>query len=72
MDTQVPGRVSRVDGVKTQGHVYDYLDQFNAGCHRNATSRSKNYAGHGWRQEMPVEDAVLNELAARQAERGRA
>lgn len=69
MDTQVPGRVSRVDGVKTQGHVYDYRDQFNPGFQRNATSRSKNYRGHGWREEFPAEDAVLKKLVARQAER---
>lgn len=69
MNTQVPGRASRVNGVKTQGHVYDYLDQFNPGCGRNAASRSKDYAAHGWRQEFPAEDEVLKALAARQAQR---
>lgn len=71
MDTQVPGRVSRVNGVKTRGHVYDYRDQFNPGFQRNATSRSKNYATHGWQQEFPPEDAALKKLVARQAERRR-
>jgi superfamily II DNA or RNA helicase len=69
MDTQVPGRVSRINGTKTEGHVYDYRDQFNPRFQRNATSRSKNYAGHGWRQEFPPEDAALKSLVVRQAQR---
>jgi hypothetical protein len=69
MDTQVPGRASRVDGVKTQGTVYDYMDQFNEGARRKAKGRSNNYATHGWRQEFPPEDAALKVLVARQQAR---
>jgi hypothetical protein len=64
----LPGRVSRVDGKKTAGHVYDYRDQFNRGLAGNAKSRSKNYAQHGWTQEFPEEDAALKLLVARQNE----
>ncbi len=71
MDTQVPGRVSRVNGTKTEGIVYDYRDQFNVGFQRNATSRSKNYAKHGWTQVVPEGDATLKKLVARQAKKGR-
>lgn len=66
MNTQVPGRVSRVNGVKTEGHVYDYRDQFNVGFQRNATSRAKDYKSHGWREEAPAEDEVLKKLVERQ------
>lgn len=69
MDTQVPGRASRVNGKKVVGHVYDYRDQFNVGFQRNATSRGKNYKEHGWREEEPAADAALVMLVEKQKRR---
>lgn len=65
MNTQIPGRASRIVDGKVEGHIYDYLDQFNKGCAGNATRRSKDYAVHGWKQEWPEEDAALKALVER-------
>lgn len=69
MDTQVPGRASRVNGIKIVGHIYDYRDQFNTGFARNAKSREKNYTLQGWVQEYPAEDAAIKKLVERQGRR---
>lgn len=49
MDTQVPGRVSRVgDGSKEVGTVYDYFDCFNRSYLSKSKGRMRMYASHGW------------------------
>ena len=56
MDTQIPGRTSRInpeDAGKTVGKVRDYLDQFDQGCRQRAGRRKHNYESHGWKQHLP-------------------
>jgi hypothetical protein len=52
MDTQIPGRTSRIDPTtgKLKGVVRDYRDQFDRGFKQRAARRCKSYASHGWRQ----------------------
>lgn len=53
-DTQVPGRVSRSNEVKSGGIVIDYLDEFDPrGFGKKAGWRRDNYAFHGWKQVFP-------------------
>ena len=54
-DTQIPGRVSRVNVAlgKTAGIVHDYMDQFDSSLRRHAKTREANYAAHGWKQHFP-------------------
>jgi len=63
--TQIRTRVSRINEGKSIGRVHDYLDQFDPGYRRNATSRSKVYAKHGWSQvypPKPQKDSLLYSL----------
>lgn len=53
MDTQIPGRVSRIGPGKEYGVVHDYMDQFSASFRRKAKSREKSYDSHGWKQHFP-------------------
>jgi superfamily II DNA or RNA helicase len=48
MDTQAPGRVSRIDttDVKPYGLVIDCMDQFDQGFRRKALGRRKNYVAN--------------------------
>lgn len=52
MDTQIPGRATRVhsESGKQLGVVYDFLDQFDDALSRRAATRKKNYGSRGWAQ----------------------
>lgn len=52
-DTQLPGRTSRIDGVKTEGVLHDFLDQFDGTYRGRAKFRGKNYKAKDWRQSFP-------------------
>jgi superfamily II DNA or RNA helicase len=54
-DTQIPGRLSRTtDKIDKQyGILIDYLDQFDDGFRRKASSRLADYTAHGWKMVMP-------------------
>lgn len=53
MDTQIPGRVCRLDENKPMGLVIDCLDQFDPGYFAAARKRRRNYEAKGWIQDMP-------------------
>jgi superfamily II DNA or RNA helicase len=53
MDTQIPGRVSRLHDEKYMGIVIDCLDQFDSGFREAARKRRRHYEAKGWKQEMP-------------------
>lgn len=52
MDTQIPGRTTRVhaESGKQLGIVYDFMDQFDETLSRRAATRKKNYGDRGWAQ----------------------
>lgn len=52
MDSQIPGRVCRLDDNKQEGIVIDLLDQFDSGFSTAAKKRMKNYENKGWKQEF--------------------
>lgn len=49
-DTQIPGRVCRIDGSKEVGLLVDFADQFDDGFRRKAMTRKRHYETHGWEQ----------------------
>jgi superfamily II DNA or RNA helicase len=53
MDTQIPGRVSRIEEGKEYGIVHDYMDQFSTSFRRKALGRQKSYESNGWEQHFP-------------------
>lgn len=52
MDSQIPGRVCRLDKVnnKAEGLVIDCGDEFDNGFRAAANKRKKNYIAKGWKQ----------------------
>jgi len=59
LDTQIPGRTSRLSTGKERGIIIDYLDQFNLGFARRAKKRWSSYAANGWKQYLPEAPAGL-------------
>lgn len=53
LDTQIPGRTSRLDDGKQYGLVLDYMDQFNQYFRDKALDRQKGYKRNGWDQIYP-------------------
>lgn len=53
LDTQIPGRLSRLHDGKEYGLLIDFMDQFNKGLRRKAKDREKNYHKKGWKQVYP-------------------
>jgi superfamily II DNA or RNA helicase len=53
MDSQIPGRVCRLDDGKNFGLLIDCLDQFDNGYREAAKKRRRNYDSRGWEQELP-------------------
>lgn len=55
VDTQAPGRVSRVDlsTNKQYGEVVDCYDMFDPGFRQKSRTRHSNYAQLGWEQQWP-------------------
>jgi superfamily II DNA or RNA helicase len=57
--TQIPGRLSRKYEGKNYGLLIDYLDQFDDGFNRQATSRRRDYKGKHWKQLLPIDKRGL-------------
>lgn len=53
MDSQIPGRVCRIDTAKTVGLVIDCLDQFDPGFREAARIRRRHYESKEWEQDLP-------------------
>lgn len=53
LDTQAPGRVSRLADGKTCGEVVDCLDAFDPSFRRKAERRRSHYNKLGWEQAWP-------------------
>lgn len=49
-DNQIPGRVSRIDGVKTVGFLHDYIDKFNEKAEARSRKRQATYRQLGWKE----------------------
>lgn len=62
-DTQIPGRVARLDGEKAYGLVIDFLDNFDATLRRRAQKRMQNYREMGWEQILPTSTAAKRRRA---------
>ena len=62
-DTQLPGRASRIDGIKTVGIMHDFMDQFDAAYRGRAKKRAKNYKEKGWEQRFPAGIHSARELS---------
>jgi len=54
LDTQGPGRTSRVFGGKEYGEVVDCYDAWDKAFKRKSGIRHKHYAQHEWEQDWPV------------------
>lgn len=52
-NTQLPGRLSRLDDGKSNGILVDYLDEFNHALHERAKRRMRDYRKKGWKIIMP-------------------
>ena len=52
-NTQLPGRLSRLDDGKNNGLLVDYLDEFNDTLHARAKRRIRDYKKKGWKIIMP-------------------
>lgn len=60
MDTQIPGRTSRLHADKDYGIVHDYVDKFNSGFERKSNNRRRNYEANGWLQlELTTQGLTL-------------
>jgi superfamily II DNA or RNA helicase len=53
LDTQLPGRTSRLDDDKYAGVVIDYMDQFDPHFAAKAKARESNYKRNDWEQIKP-------------------
>lgn len=53
LNSQWPGRVSRIAEGKAFGEVVDSADLFDKALHKKAVSRRNVYKSHGWTQEWP-------------------
>lgn len=49
-DTQIPGRVARINDCKEAGLIIDFDDVFDDGLKRKAANRRRRYKKHGWEQ----------------------
>jgi superfamily II DNA or RNA helicase len=58
-DTQIPGRVTRPDGVKDVGILVDMRDQFDPSFYSAAQFRARNYDANGWEQNFPSGSSKL-------------
>jgi len=47
-NTQIPGRVSRINGTKEYGLVVDFIDNWNDGFHAKSLARIRDYKKLGW------------------------
>jgi len=54
LDSQGPGRLSRIYGGKAQGCLIDSMDCFDVGFHKKAKGRRKSYRSLGWDENWPV------------------
>jgi superfamily II DNA or RNA helicase len=52
-NTQLPGRLSRLDDGKITGYLVDYLDEFNPTLNNRAKRRIRDYRSRGWTVIMP-------------------
>lgn len=52
-NTQLPGRLSRLDDGKFNGTLVDYLDEFNPTLHKRAKARIRDYKKKGWKIILP-------------------
>jgi superfamily II DNA or RNA helicase len=52
-NTQLPGRLSRLDDGKAGGLLIDYLDEFHQTLHNRAKRRIRDYKKKGWKVIMP-------------------
>jgi superfamily II DNA or RNA helicase len=50
MDTQIPGRASRLFDDKSCGTIHDFVDNWDGGFKNRSGARRNNYAKHGWTQ----------------------
>lgn len=53
LDTQAPGRVSRISDGKERGYVIDCFDAFDTTLKRKSEERKRHYRNLGWDQEFP-------------------
>lgn len=58
-DTQIPGRITRPDAVKSVGILVDLRDQFDPGFYGAAQFRARNYDANGWEQIFPSGSSKL-------------
>lgn len=61
MDTQAPGRVSRITDDKQVGILIDCFDKFDKSLHQKALKRSRNYKEKKWEQVFPSKRKIFNE-----------
>lgn len=54
MDTQGPGRASRVKDGKAYGHVIDAIDYFDRNWQTTSRGRYQTYESLGWEQDWPT------------------
>lgn len=54
IDTQGPGRVSRIHDDKGYGEIYDAIDYFDRQCFGKSQSRRRTYASLEWEQNWPI------------------
>jgi len=53
LDSQWPGRCSRIFEDKEQGEIVDIVDCFDAKFKRKSENRKRHYAKHKWSQDWP-------------------
>lgn len=51
-DTQIPGRVARIDTAtdKQRGVIHDFIDEWDRGFNMRSAKRRRNYEKKGWKQ----------------------
>lgn len=59
LDTQIPGRTSRIAEDKESGLILDYMDQFNRYFRNKALDRSKGYQRNEWDEIYPEKPKSL-------------
>lgn len=53
LDTQAPGRVSRISDGKERGYVIDCYDAFDKSLKRKSDERRRHYRALGWDEDFP-------------------
>ena len=57
---QLPGRLSRIDGVKEEGVLIDSLDRFDEKAEQRSLKRMRSYRSRGWKVEVVKVNPQMN------------